>query len=164
MKKLLLVAAILCAGIASADVTNNVVYVTTTNVVTVTAANVTVNPTTGITLATDAENVRVVEYAFNGAVRTASCTRAQEIWIPVGLAIDVGNGTESSVTTVSYLPTGGSTAYRLQAITMVGGSETYTPLANYPSLVYGDSLILAPAASTTTNSYSVTFVKKVIPR
>jgi hypothetical protein len=97
-------------------------------------------------------------------ISTITVDRAQEVWIPVGVAIDVGNGTETSTNTLSFLPTGGATPFRLQSIVMVGGAETNTSLSDYPALVYGDKLILAPDRTTTTNKFSVTLIKQVIPR
>lgn len=97
-------------------------------------------------------------------VSTITVDRAQEVWIPVGIAIDVGNGTETSTNTLSFLPTGGATPFRLQSIVMVGGAETNSSLSDYPALVYGDKLIIAPDRTTTTNSFSVTLIKQVIPR
>jgi len=160
MKKLCIVAlAGLFAFGAYAEVTNNVVNIDEV------AVAVTVNPTTGTTILTEAENVRTVLAAYGaGTVSTITVDRAQEIWIPIGIAADVANGTESSAIAISYKSADAATLFRLQSITQVGGSETYTPLAGYPSMVYGDKLMLTAASADTTNSYVVTFIKKAIPR
>lgn len=147
------------AVMAESEVTNNVVNVAEISVA------ATVYPTAGASVITEAENIRNELLAFSGSTASAvTNTKMQEIWVPVGVATDVNAGTASSVISIGYRPSGSSTLFNLGSITQVGGSETYTPFAGYPSLASGDSLVLTAASTDTTNSYSVTFIKKVIPR
>jgi len=156
MKKLLIAAVVGLFGLAA--FAEGEVY---TNAI-VEIASVPVYPTAGATILANAEDLRAIAVHSAGTAISITNNKPQEMWLPVGIATDIGLDTTTSTIVPSYTPVDSSTAFRLTSMSQTTDAETYQALPSYPSMVYGD--VFTITSSTTNNSFVVTFIKKVIPR
>jgi hypothetical protein len=149
MKKLILVSAMLFAGLVRAQ-----------------TYNVNIDPSTlrvqswrcNITTNTSVAN----QFGVNGTNTWANGEEGIAL-IPLALTPLLANETAlTNVITVSYLPIGVTNYFNIGTITVVAGSEAVTTLTNYPPMRYGDAYRFTQSIANgriTNSIYRVTYAR-----